>query len=114
VRAAASSASSTFAMERDNQQHDGEIVELHSPDNGRPCNLHDYCDYCGRQVVPGHVVRFKREVQEDMYRTPGNPDPDVRIETFIKSVCIVPLNFFQSTWLQDCKSVLVCITCLLR
>jgi hypothetical protein len=88
-------------MERGNQQYDGQIVGLHSPDNGHSCNLHDCC---GRQVVPGHVVRFKREVQEVIYQTPVNPDPDARIETAIKALfsslmmlSIVPLDFFQGT-----------------
>ena len=68
------------------QQHDGEIVGLHSPDNGRSCNLH-VC--CGRHVVPGHIVRFKREVQEIIYRVPGDPEPDARIETVIKAVLVL-------------------------
>jgi hypothetical protein len=68
-------------MEDDNQQHDGEIVRLHSPENGRSCVMHDCC---GWHVVPRHVVRFEREMQEIVYRTPGAPEPDVRIEPVIK------------------------------
>jgi hypothetical protein len=61
-------------------------VKLHSPDNGRSCNLHD-CG--GRLVVPGHVVTLKREVQEVVYQTPGDPDPDVHIKTVMKAVLIL-------------------------
>jgi hypothetical protein len=41
-------------------------------------------DCCGRHVVPRHVVRFEREMQEIVYRTPGDPEPDVRIKPVIK------------------------------
>ena len=40
-------------------------------------------------VVPGHVVRFKREMQEIVFRTPGDPEPDVSIEPVIKVVLIL-------------------------
>ena len=73
-------------MEDDNQQHDGEIVGLHSPHNGRSCVMHECC---GRHVVVGHVVRFKREMQEIVYEAPGDPEPDVRIEPVIKVVLIL-------------------------
>ena len=73
-------------MNEDQQQHDGEIVGLHSPDNGRSCEQHECC---GRHVVPGHIVRFKREVQEILYQVPGDPDPDARIETVIKAVLVL-------------------------
>ena len=68
------------------QQHDGEIVGLHSPDNGPSCNLH-VC--CGRHVVAGHIVKFKREVQEIIYQVPGDPEPDAWIETVIKAVLVL-------------------------
>jgi len=68
-------------MEDDNQQLDGEIVGLHSPENGRSCVMHDCC---GR-----HVVRFKRGMQEIVFRTPGDPEPDVSIEPVIKVVLIL-------------------------
>jgi hypothetical protein len=73
-------------MNQEQQQHDGEIVGLHSPDNGRSCEQHECC---GRHVVPGHIVRFKREVQEILYQVPGDPDPDARIETVIKAVLVL-------------------------
>ena len=99
------------------QRHDGEIVGLHSPDNGRSCNLH-VC--CGRHVVPGHIVRFKREVQEIIYQVPGDPEPDARIETVIKAVwcsmvqSFVPLDTYQGMWLQDLKKWSDFTTSLLR
>jgi hypothetical protein len=85
------------------QQHDGEIVGLHSSDNGRSCNQH-VC--CRRHAVPGHIVRFKTEVMEVLYQVPGDPEPDARIETVIKAVLVVPLSFVPSAfylgmWLQD-------------
>jgi hypothetical protein len=40
-------------------------------------------------VVPGHVVRFKREMQEIVCHTPGDPEPDVRIEPVNKVVLIL-------------------------
>jgi len=49
----------TTRMEDDNQQHDGEIVGLNSPENGCSCVMHGCC---GWHVVAGHVVRFKREM----------------------------------------------------
>jgi hypothetical protein len=68
------------------QQHDGEIVGLNSPDNGRSCNQH-VC--CGRHVVPDHIVRFKTKVMEVLYQVPGVPEPDARIETVIKAVLVL-------------------------
>jgi len=73
-------------MENDNQQHDGEIVWLHSPDNGHFCVMHDCC---GWHIVAGHVVRFKKEMQEAVYHTPGDPKPDVRIEPVIKVILLL-------------------------
>jgi hypothetical protein len=46
-------------------------------------------DCCGRHVIAGHLVRFKREMQEVVYRTPGEPKPDVRIKPVIKVVLIL-------------------------
>jgi len=51
------------------------------PDNSHSCNLHDCC---GRQVVPGHMLLGSR--LEVVCQTPGDPDPDVWIETIIKAV----------------------------
>ena len=68
------------------QQHDGETGWLHSPDNGRSCNL--LVCRC-HHVVPGHIVRFKREVQDIIYQVPGDPEPDARIETVIKAVLVL-------------------------
>jgi hypothetical protein len=71
-------------------------------------------------VVPGHVVRFNREVQEVIYQTHGDPDPDVYIKTVIKAVLVLDgaehciIEFLPRMWLQDCESALVCITSLLR
>jgi hypothetical protein len=41
------------------EHHDGEIVGLHSSTFGRSCERHLVC---GREVVVGSIVRFKREV----------------------------------------------------
>jgi len=67
-------------------EHDDEIVGLLSPDNGRSCVMHDCC---GQHLVVGNVVRFKREMQEIVYNTPADPEPDVRIEPVIKVVLIL-------------------------
>jgi hypothetical protein len=73
-------------MRQEDQEQDGEIVGLHSPDNGRSCTQHACC---GRHVVPGNIVRFKREVMEVVYQVPGDPEPDTRIETMIKAVLVL-------------------------
>jgi hypothetical protein len=70
-------------MEHDNQQHDSEIVGLHSPDKGCSYNMHDCC---GRHVVPGHGKVQKGKV---VYQTPGDPDSDVHIKTVIKVILIL-------------------------
>jgi len=62
------------------------MVILHSPENGHSCVMHDCC---GQYVVAGHVVRFKREMQEIVYHTPGNPEPYVRIKPVIEVVLIL-------------------------
>ena len=69
----------------DNNQHDGEIVGLHNPGNGRSCNQHDCC---GLHVRPGDLIRLKREVMEVIYQQDGDPEPDARFETVIKAVVI--------------------------
>jgi hypothetical protein len=73
-------------MRQEDQEQDGEIVRLHSPDNGRSCTQHAYCS---PHVVPGNIVRFKREVIEVVYQVPGDPEPDARIETVIKAVLVL-------------------------
>jgi hypothetical protein len=73
-------------MQQEDQEHDGEIVGLHSPDNGHSCTQYACC---GRHVVPGNIVRFKREVMEVVYQVQGDPDPDARIETVIKAVLVL-------------------------
>jgi hypothetical protein len=71
---------------REQQQHDGDIVGLNSPNNGRSCKQHECC---GPHVFPGHIIRFKREVQEILYQVPGDPDPVAQIETVIKAVLVL-------------------------
>ena len=44
---------------------------------------------CGSLIVPGHIVRFRREVQEIIYQVPGNPEPDAWIDTVIKAVLVL-------------------------
>ena len=68
------------------QQHDGEIVGLHASTNGRSCNQHECC---GRHLQPGQIVRLKTEVMEVVYETPGDPEPDARVETVIKAVLVL-------------------------
>jgi hypothetical protein len=73
-------------MRQEDQEHDGEIFGLHSPDNGRSCTQHACC---GHHVVPGNIVWFKREVMEVVYQVPEDPDPDAQIETVIKAVLVL-------------------------
>jgi hypothetical protein len=68
------------------QQHNSEIVGLHGPDNGHSCNQHACC---GHHIVPGNIVRFKREVMDVIYQVPGVPEPDARIKTMIKEVFVL-------------------------
>ena len=72
-------------LPNNHQQHDGEIVGLHSPDNGRSCEMHACC---GRHLLPGMIVRFKPEVMNIVYGDPDDPRPDVRLEQVIKAVWI--------------------------
>ncbi len=51
-------------MPTDNQQHDGKIVGLNKPDNGRPCNMHECC---GHHLHVGDIVRFKAVVLKVCY-----------------------------------------------
>ena len=48
--------------------YDGEIVGLYGTTNGRLCNQHECC---GQAIEPGHVVRFKVQVQDVDYAVPG-------------------------------------------
>jgi hypothetical protein len=73
-------------MRQEDQGYDGEIVGLHSPDNGRSCTQHACC---GHHVVPGNIVWFKREVMEVVYQVPGDPEPDAQIKTMIKAVLVL-------------------------
>jgi hypothetical protein len=73
-------------MQQEDQEHDGEIIRLHSPDNGRLCTQHACCSH---HVVPGNIVRFKREVMEVVYQVQRDPEPDARIETVIKAVLVL-------------------------
>ncbi len=71
----------------DNQQHDGKIVGLNSPDNGRSCNLHAAC--CGHHLQPGMIVRFKPEFMEVTYKDADDDVGDARVEQVIKAVLVV-------------------------
>ena len=66
--------------------HDGEIVGLYGTTNGRSCNQHECC---GRAIEPGHVVRFKVQVQDVDYTVPGQVAPDVRRERVIKVMRVI-------------------------
>jgi len=41
----------------DDNQHDGELIGLHNPANGRSCHQHECC---GRHVRIGYLIKFKR------------------------------------------------------
>jgi hypothetical protein len=69
----------------DNNQHDGEMIGLHNPANGCSCVQHDCC---GRYLMVGELVRFKREVIRVDYGPPGDPEPDFRYETVMKVVIV--------------------------
>jgi len=69
----------------DNNQHDGELMGLHNPANGCNCVQHDCC---GRYLMVGEVVRFKREVIWVEYGPPGDPEPDFRYETVMKVIIV--------------------------
>jgi hypothetical protein len=73
------------------QQHDGEIVGMHASTTGRSCNQHECC---GRHLQPGQIVRLKTEVMEVVYETPGDPEPDARVETIIKAVLVLDSTEF--------------------
>lgn len=68
-----------------NQQHDGEIVGLLNPANGRSCVQHEIC---GAHLAVGDLVRFKREVTRIDYAHPGDPEPIFRYETVMKVIVI--------------------------
>lgn len=69
----------------DDNQHDGEMVGLHNPANGRSCVAHECC---GRHLVVGDLVRFKREILRIDYAGPGAAEPNFRYETVLKVVVI--------------------------
>jgi hypothetical protein len=69
----------------DNNQHDSEMIGLHNPANGRSCVQHDCC---GRYLMVGELVRFKREVIRVDYGPPGDPEPDFWYETVMKVVIV--------------------------
>jgi hypothetical protein len=69
----------------DDNQHDGEMIGLHNPANGRSCLQHDCC---GRYLIVGELVRFNREVIRVDYGLPGDPEPDFCCETVIKVVVV--------------------------
>ncbi len=74
-------------MANDNQQHDGEIVGLDKPENGRSCNMHECC---GRHLHVGDIVRFKVVVLEVCYEdTDEGGELDQRLEQVVKAVVIV-------------------------
>jgi hypothetical protein len=74
-------------MPNDNQQHDGEIVRLDKPDNGRSCNMRKCC---GRHLHVGDIVRFKVVVLDVCYEdTDEGVEPDQRLEQVVKAVVIV-------------------------
>jgi len=67
----------------DDNQHDGEMIGLHNPANGRSCVQHDCC---GKYVMVGELVWFKREVIWVDYGPPGVPEPDFWYEMVMKVV----------------------------
>ena len=68
----------------DENQHDGEMVGLHNPANGRSCVAHDCC---GMHLAVGDLVRFKREIMRIDYAPPG-AEPNYRYETVLKVVVV--------------------------
>jgi hypothetical protein len=69
----------------DDNQHDGELIGLHNPANGRSCHQHECC---GRHVRIGDLIRFKNEVIRVEYAVAGDPEPDFRYEAVMKVVVI--------------------------
>jgi len=69
----------------DDNQHDGEMIGLHNPANGHSCVQHDCC---GKYLMVGELVRFKREVIRLDYGPPGDPEPDFWYETVMKVVAV--------------------------
>jgi hypothetical protein len=67
-----------------NNQHDGVLIVLHNPANGRRCNQHEYC---GKHLVAGELVQFKKVIGID-YGPPGDPVLDFWYGTVIKVVVI--------------------------
>jgi len=57
----------------DDNQHDGELIGLHNPANGRSYHQHECC---GCHVRIGDLIRFKREVICVEYAVAGDPEPD--------------------------------------
>jgi hypothetical protein len=69
----------------DINQHDGEMIGLHNPANGCSCVQHNCC---GRYLMVGELVRFKREVIWVDYGPPGDPEPDFRYKMVMKVVIV--------------------------
>jgi hypothetical protein len=69
----------------DDNQHDGEMIGLHNPANGRSGVQHDWC---GKYLMVGELVRFKREVIQVDYGPPGDPEPDFWYETVMKVIVV--------------------------
>jgi hypothetical protein len=69
----------------DDNQHNGELIGLFNPANGRSCHTHECC---GHHVRIGDLIRFKCEVIHVENAVAGDPEPDFWYETVIKVVVI--------------------------
>jgi hypothetical protein len=69
----------------DDNHHDGELIGLHNPANGRSCHQHECC---GCHVKIGDQIRFKRKVIRVEYAVAGDPEPDFRYEMVMKVMVI--------------------------
>jgi hypothetical protein len=49
----------------DDNQHDGELIGLHNPANGRSCHQHECC---GPHVRIGTLIRFKVGLYDGTFR----------------------------------------------
>ena len=61
-------------------------VGLDASTNGKSCNQQECCV---RRLQPGQIIRFKMEVMQVIYETPGDPEPDTRVETVVKAVLVL-------------------------
>jgi len=94
----------------DDNQHDGEMVGLHNPANGRSCVAHECC---GRHLVVGDLVRFKREIMRIDYAGPSAAEPNFWYEMVLKVVvirdgakaCGCPVARGESSPWEICPSV---------